>query len=205
MEIRVANTCEYLLQTLQNRVQNGWIWRSRTRIWVQNGSKMGPIWAAVLDLDPEVSTPTICRRRAVGLGLYGPLAPCGLCCLFDPWPDRPELWIWTPKWVQNRVFDPKMGRKWVKSGVGAEQAVCRHTKHFLSNIASQMGLLRGLKQGYIWASVMALKRAYFRIYTMGWSPNHWIPWDPNPAGSHFWGSGPQNDPNPGFGQFGEFT
>ena len=44
MELRVANTCEYLLQNLQNRVQNG---SKMGRFWGPGpgfGVKMGPNW-----------------------------------------------------------------------------------------------------------------------------------------------------------------
>jgi len=58
----------------QNRVQMGQFGGPDPGFGVQNGSKMGPIWEAILDLVPEVST-----RWAVCLfgASTAPWAPCG--------------------------------------------------------------------------------------------------------------------------------
>ena len=106
MEIRVTNTCKYLLQTLQNRVQSGPKWGDfggrdpdLGPKWVQ----MGPIWVVILDLDPEASSPP---SPDAGLCHLGPLRPFGTL--------RVELSVWPPAGpARDLNMDPEMGPEWV--------------------------------------------------------------------------------------------
>ena len=63
---------------------------------------MGPIWVSILDLAPEVSTPTTWRWRDVHLG---PLRPFGTL--------RVELSVWPLAGpARDLNMDPRMGPNW---------------------------------------------------------------------------------------------